>query len=617
MTFGTAPGLTAAVRSTSRSGQVGVISGASTWLSEGTAVGAKYGSSRDQPYLNLRPFADSASSPSVTTYTFASPTPNAGWTFVLGDIDADRVQVDGVTAEGVPATAAQLGFRSGFNYCASGTAGKPSCTGDPLDVPAWDPAIRTLTGNAAASDTSGAAAWFEPNVPLSSLTMIYTARSGFPIYQTWFASIARDISGTVADPGGSPVAGTNLNLFDPNGAVVGTTTTDAAGAYSFPGFTAADGYAVEVQRPLDKIVVGPNRLPADLAVTDAVDVNFVVRDTMPVPVSGRVIDTDGNPVPGATVTLDGGGTTVTNSTGLYIFDTVAVGDHSVTVAPVDGFVLQSGPAAFTVPAGVEDPITGLDFVLIALPSLSGSVTTGGEPAAGVTVTVSGPGGSQTTITAADGSYIFTGLAPGSYDVTATTANGTYPLGPTTQSAVVARADVIDVDFVFAREGSISGNIADTDGNPIENVDVTVTGPTGPVTLTTDSGGRFVLAELAAGDYEVTAAVPAGYEESSAVTLAATITSAGETVVEQNFVFSAVPMVTPDPAPVTVPAPVPVFVPAVDPPVAPVDVTPVAELANSGSVFVGPLTLTGVAFAFVGAMLVAISRRIERSVGKSR
>ncbi|KQR52716.1 hypothetical protein ASF88_14590 [Leifsonia sp. Leaf336] len=87
------PAMTATVRTDSRQGQIGVISGASTWLAAGTPVGAKYGSSQGRPYLNLRPKADSPTAPSTTTYSFAAPTPTSGWTFVLGDIDADKVQV--------------------------------------------------------------------------------------------------------------------------------------------------------------------------------------------------------------------------------------------------------------------------------------------------------------------------------------------------------------------------------------------------------------------------------------------------------------------------------------------------------------------------------------------
>src|SRR5690606_28044800 len=151
------PALSASVTSDSRAGQVGVISGASTWLSEGTPVGAKYGTSRNSPYLNLRPKADNASSPSTTTYSFDRPTPASGWAFVLGDIDADAIRLSGVTASGAALTAAGLGFQGGFNYCADGVAGKPSCTGAADDVPTWDPDALTLTGNAAALDTSGAA----------------------------------------------------------------------------------------------------------------------------------------------------------------------------------------------------------------------------------------------------------------------------------------------------------------------------------------------------------------------------------------------------------------------------------------------------------------------------
>jgi hypothetical protein len=60
-----------------------VPTGASTFLGDAgntvpTAVGIKYGSSRNNAYLNLRPLADTASAPSTTTYTFAAPSPSTG-----------------------------------------------------------------------------------------------------------------------------------------------------------------------------------------------------------------------------------------------------------------------------------------------------------------------------------------------------------------------------------------------------------------------------------------------------------------------------------------------------------------------------------------------------------
>src|ERR1700733_2936596 len=45
----------ATMTSDSRAGSVGVQSGASTWFGENTPVGLAYGSSRNPPYMSLRP----------------------------------------------------------------------------------------------------------------------------------------------------------------------------------------------------------------------------------------------------------------------------------------------------------------------------------------------------------------------------------------------------------------------------------------------------------------------------------------------------------------------------------------------------------------------------------
>lgn len=104
----------ASVASDSRGGSVGVQSGASVWNGPTSRVGVEYGSSQNRPYVNLRPLADTAATPSATTYTFAHPTPPTGWAFVLGDIDADRVQVSAKDADGQDVSAPQLRFVQGF-----------------------------------------------------------------------------------------------------------------------------------------------------------------------------------------------------------------------------------------------------------------------------------------------------------------------------------------------------------------------------------------------------------------------------------------------------------------------------------------------------------------------
>ncbi len=231
----------ATVASNSRA-NVALPTGASTYLGPTTPVGTKYGTSRNQAYLNLRPEADTPTTPSTTTYTFDRPTPAAGWTFVLGDIDADKVSIGagGADGEAVPAATINRWYNSSFNYAAGS------------DLPSWDGATSTLTGNAAAADTDGAAAWFEPDVALTSITFAFTARSGFPIYQAWFASVANTISGRVDDVSSGvnhcDADGSVVRLLTPDGTVIAR-TTPVDGAYTFGQYATRDGYRVDDRAP--------------------------------------------------------------------------------------------------------------------------------------------------------------------------------------------------------------------------------------------------------------------------------------------------------------------------------------------------------------------------------
>lgn len=485
MTLAGQPALTADVTSDSRAGQIGVISGASTWLSEGTPIGEKYGSSRDQPYLNLRPKADSPTSPSTTTYTFATPAPASGWAFALGDIDADSVRISGVSATGAPLTADDLGFQSGFNYCAPGTIGKPSCTGDPADVPAWDPVSLTLMGNAAAADTSGSAAWFEPTVSIASLTFEFTQRSGFPVYQTWFASMARDISGTVSDVNTGVLDGVEVTLTDANGNVLATATTSDGGKYSFPGYFATDGYEITATPPQGKTGVVTTGT-ADLRTQDAV-VDLTVRDEASL--SGTVT-TAGSGTAGVTVTAtgpDGVLTTTTDSDGNYSFPLIGDGTYEVAIVVPDGTVAVS-PTTRTETVAGED-VSDVDFELALLGSVAGTVTDDdGGPIEGVTLTVEGPGDAVTVTTDADGNYDVVDLLPGEYVISVVAPDGSSVDGPATRTVTItASGDVIiGQDFVLVED-------VVTPPTPPENPD----DPTDPTDPGTGGTGTDPLATTGA------------------------------------------------------------------------------------------------------------------------
>jgi hypothetical protein len=222
-----------------------VPSGANTFLGVGTPFGARYSSSRNDPFLEVRSAARGA--PSVTTLRFSAPTPTGTWGFVLGDIDADQVQITATHSGGAPVPAGALGFQSTFNYCAT-TPRPAGCTGaGPFtDMPTWDPGTATLRGNG--PDTFGAAGWFQPTIPLSSVTLAYTVPRGIPIYQIWAAALTATITGTVVATGQPSPPATIVELRHPDGSPVLdaandpiTTTTGADGSYTFAGI-GADTY---------------------------------------------------------------------------------------------------------------------------------------------------------------------------------------------------------------------------------------------------------------------------------------------------------------------------------------------------------------------------------------
>lgn len=532
----------AAVTSTSRSGQVGVQSGASTWFGENSPVGLEYGSSRNRPYLNLRPQADSASSPSITRYAFERPTP-AGWAFVLGDIDADQVQVSATTATGDEATAAELGFRAAFNLCATSPRPSGCSSGQPQDLPSWSGTTRTLTGNDAATDTYGAAGWFEPTVPLRSLTFTFTRRSGFPVYQTWFAVKRHDVTGTVAASGDTcGAAGVGVRLLGGDGAVLAETTTNGAGDYSFEGVASAADFRVELaDLPDGCIAEGATSRPVDL--TDGDDqADFAIRAIVPVPISGTVTDDDGAPIGGAEVTIDGPGgprTVTTDSAGRYLFDTNPAGTYSLEVAAPAGYTVDSSPGAVTIEASDTEPVTDRDFILAARPAIGGAVTDGEGPVAGVTVVLTDAGGTEVAraTTDTDGRYTFPRLPDSDYSVT-------IPDPPAPYRPVPARTGVdpgaSDVDFVLSRPGSIGGTVTDVDSDdPVPGATITITGP-GDYSeeLTTDAEGNYAVTGLDPGTYTIVLTPPDGTQVAGDDSRTRVVPEAGGDFGAENFTVVA-------------------------------------------------------------------------------
>lgn len=243
-------------RVTSDATSVKAPSGQSAFQGPATPVGEVYGSSRGDSYLNIS--TAKGVSTSTTTLDFDTATPAANWAFVLGDIDADTVEISGIDADGNAISAADLGFEGVYNYCA--VAPKPSgCTGPGpfTDVPTWHPGSSTLTGNG--PDTLGAAGWFQPKVAVKSLTFKFTALTGIPVYQLWLTTLAVPVEttvGGVTPDNPVPAPGVEVDLLEsdattpvtePDGKPV-TAIADPSGHVEIP--AVADGdYVLKIVPP--------------------------------------------------------------------------------------------------------------------------------------------------------------------------------------------------------------------------------------------------------------------------------------------------------------------------------------------------------------------------------
>ena len=169
---------------TSDSVKVTIPTGASAFLNASTPPGTEFGSSQGQPYLTIQ--TAKGNTPSTTTLTFDSLTPPGDWALVVGDVDADQVQIQARDPSGATLPVSGLGFQGVFNFC-NGTPLPSSCGGTSTDKPAWDPATGTLKGNGA--DTNGASGWFAPSAAIKSLTFRFSAlTAGTPVFQLWLVS---------------------------------------------------------------------------------------------------------------------------------------------------------------------------------------------------------------------------------------------------------------------------------------------------------------------------------------------------------------------------------------------------------------------------------------------
>ncbi|UTE75620.1 carboxypeptidase regulatory-like domain-containing protein [Rossellomorea sp. KS-H15a] len=312
------------------------------------------------------------------------------------------------------------------------------------------------------------------------------------------------ITGTVIPQ----VPNTVVQLRDVNNVLIDSVVANQDGTFSFNNLTPGI-YTV--------LASAPNYSTAQAGVsvlanqTSTVDLTLVPN---PGSVSGIVTDNLGNPIVNAIVQIFDQnniliGSGFTDSSGQYIVGNLPSGSFNVVVnSPGFGQVITG------INLGVGEDLTGVNISLIPNPGIiDGQITnfTTGDTIAGATVVII-DGISQipvaTTTTSAFGNYSVSGLSPGSYIVSASKMNfTTEQIGAIVISDSATRADLA----LGENPGMISGNVEDTNGNPItgNGIQISVFNENNVlvVSFLANSDGTYSVPSLAPGTYFITASAP--------------------------------------------------------------------------------------------------------------
>jgi len=233
------------------------------------------------------------------------------------------------------------------------------------------------------------------------------------------------MGGQVTDSvSGTPLNGATVTVVGPNGAISTTTYTATtsgsggnAGNYSIPGVTPSGTYTITVT------LANYATQSFNIDVSDSGPTN---RDIQLVPNPGTISGTvTGTVVSNITISTDNGSTTTTSGTGTYTITNVTPGSRVVTPTAPGGYV--STPASLTVSVAPAQNVTGIDFVMSAVPTgtVTGTVSddTTGLAIPGVTVTITqGAGTGKSGTTNSSGVYTLNSVTTGANQkVTATLA----------------------------------------------------------------------------------------------------------------------------------------------------------------------------------------------------
>jgi hypothetical protein len=221
------------------------------------------------------------------------------------------------------------------------------------------------------------------------------------------------ITGRVADAAGARLSGVTLNL---SGWQAVTTQTDTQGNYRFEGLPTSGAYTVTPVR--NNYTFNSSTWTTTAPSGDRVANFTAILNNYSI--AGRVLNSTGQGLSGATITLSGSraATTTTGASGDYSFTVPAEGNYTVSAAKVH-YVFTPPSASFSNLSGNRT----FNFIgTLNQHAITGRITSvDGSALAGVTVTLSGSQ-SALAMTGSDGRFSITVPAGGNYTVVPSKTN---------------------------------------------------------------------------------------------------------------------------------------------------------------------------------------------------
>jgi hypothetical protein len=306
------------------------------------------------------------------------------------------------------------------------------------------------------------------------------------------------ISGKVTITGGAALSGIHVTVYSGSNEVANQYATGSDGLYSIivlPGTYTVEFHDLSTPHYIRSGWYSVGGLVADQASAtpivltdhDATDIDAQMQSMIPI-VSGQVTNTDGDPVANICVTARPDGTcqATTQADGSYAFSPGTGGQYIRFIDPGNtyvsgyfssaGLVLTQGAATIVYVSYYDVP--DIDVVLTPCPFIRGKISDdSADPLVGIEVRyqIGATPGSQSFLTAADGTYAVKILTPGSdvvlefLDGNGVHANGWYSSTGLVYSQAAATpihvdwADVTGIDATMLTNGSISGSVTASGG----------------------------------------------------------------------------------------------------------------------------------------------------------